>query len=75
MRKVTVQYVFEGKIDPNENEVGVLFGDKVLVTGGQVSVYKAAATADPNVYTVNLDADSTDYMYVNPSLLIDLLVA
>lgn len=71
MRKVTVQYVFEGKIDPRDNEVGVLIGDKVLVTDGQVSVFKAAATADPNVYTVNLDEDVPE----NLSLLIDLLVA
>lgn len=75
MKKVTVQYVYEGKIDPRDNEVGVLIGDKVLVTDGQVSVFKAAATADPNVYTVNLDEDCTDLMHVNPSLLIDLLVA
>jgi len=75
MKKVTVQYVFEGVIDPRENEVGILLGDKVLVTGGQVSVYNASATADPNVVVVNLDADSTDFMYENPKLLIDLLVA
>ncbi|MEY8731012.1 hypothetical protein AB9M92_01890 [Peribacillus frigoritolerans] len=62
-KKITVTYLFEGKIYPTENTPGLLLsGDKVFVTDEGLSVYKATPTSDPNVYCVNLDDNSHDYL-------------
>ncbi|MFE4430837.1 hypothetical protein ACFRH9_28345 [Peribacillus butanolivorans] len=62
-KKITVTYLFEGKIYPRENTSGLLLsGNKVFVTQEGLGVYKATPTSDPNVYLVNLDENSKDYL-------------
>ncbi|MBT2603940.1 hypothetical protein J7E55_13105 [Bacillus sp. ISL-53] len=62
-KKITVTYLFEGEIYPTENTQGlILSGDKVFVTHEGLAVYQATPTSDPNVYLVNLDENSRDYL-------------
>ncbi|MED4687401.1 hypothetical protein [Peribacillus frigoritolerans] len=62
-KRITVTYLFEGKIYPTENTPGLLLsGDKVFVTDERLAVYKATPTSDPNVYLVNLDVNDNDYL-------------
>ncbi|MES9739518.1 hypothetical protein ABWK46_19640 [Peribacillus frigoritolerans] len=62
-KKITVTYLFEGKIYPSENTRGLLLsGNKVFVTHERLAVYKATPTSDPNVYLVNLDENDKDYL-------------
>jgi hypothetical protein len=72
---VTVDFRYEGIIIENEREMGVLFGDKVLVTGnGEIGLYKAQATAMADLYLVDLDQDDRDYL-VSSEMLLDLVVS
>jgi hypothetical protein len=73
---VTVEYRYEGIVMESEIERGVLFGDKVLVTGNgrQIGLYKAQATALADVYLVDLDQDDRDYL-VSSEMLLDLVVS
>lgn len=77
MKKVTVQFVFDGVIKPQENLQGVLFGgDKVLIADGEVGIYDALKTDNPNVVIVDLDVNATDHLAAeNPTILIDLIVS
>ncbi|WP_394136895.1 hypothetical protein [Cytobacillus oceanisediminis] len=75
MKKVTVQFVFDGVIRPQENLQGVLFGDKVLIAGGEVGLYQAVKTDNPDEVIVDLVANDTDYLSENPALLIELIVS
>ncbi|WP_427036622.1 hypothetical protein [Cytobacillus pseudoceanisediminis] len=75
MKKVTVQYRFENVINPRDNEPGVLFGDKVLVTEEGFGLYQAIKTDNPNVVIVDLDENVTDHLAENPTFLIDLIVS
>lgn len=75
MKKVAVQYLFEGVINQRDNEPGVLFGDKVLVTEEGFGLYQAVKTDNPNVVIVDLDVNATDHLAENPTLLIDLIVS
>ena len=59
-RIVTVKFLFEGEIRESENEMGLLIGDKVLLNGGQVSLYNAQKTEFPDTYVVDLDNDGQD---------------
>lgn len=62
-KKITVTYLFEGKIYPTENTPGLLLsGDKVFVTHEGLAVYKAVPTTNPKVYCVNLDVNDKDYL-------------
>ncbi|MBD8138500.1 hypothetical protein IFR10_23780 [Bacillus sp. CFBP 13597] len=62
-KKITVIYLFEGKLYPKENTPGLLIsGDKVFVTHESIAVYQATPTSDPNVYLVNLDENDKDYL-------------
>ncbi|MFD6439014.1 hypothetical protein ACFWDG_04215 [Peribacillus sp. NPDC060186] len=62
-RIITVTYLFEGRIYPWENTSGLLLsGNKVFVTQEGLSVYQATPTSEPNVYLVNLDKNSRDYL-------------
>ncbi|AND39596.1 hypothetical protein [Cytobacillus oceanisediminis] len=75
MKKITVQYLFEGVINQRDNESGVLFGDKVLVTEEGFGLYQAVKTDNPDVVIVDLDVNATDHLAENPTLLIDLIVS
>ncbi|MFE4353576.1 hypothetical protein [Peribacillus butanolivorans] len=62
-RKITVTYLFERRIYPWENTSGLLLsGNKVFVTQEGFAVYQATPTNDPNVFLVNLDENSKDYL-------------
>lgn len=76
MKKVTVLFIFDGVIKSQENLQGVLFGsDKVLIADGEVGIYDALKTDNPNVVIVDLDVNATDHLAENPTLLIDLIVS
>ncbi|WP_110928759.1 hypothetical protein [Bacillus massiliglaciei] len=73
LRKVTVKYIFEGKMFESENEPGLLLsGNKVLVARESLGLYQATPTEDPNVYIVNLDENDKDYL-VGVTSVIDLI--
>jgi hypothetical protein len=73
---VTVQYLYNGVINENENESGVLIGNKVLVAGnGEMGLYNAQATAKPGVYMVDLDNDGCDFLHSHPTLILDMIIA
>lgn len=62
-KKITVTYLFEGKILPSENTTGLLLsGNKVFINHEGLGVYKATPTNDPKVYLVNLDENDKDYL-------------
>jgi hypothetical protein len=62
-KKITVTYLFEGKILESERTPGLLLsGDKVFVTHEGLAVYQANPTCDPKVYCVNLDENDKDYL-------------
>ena len=72
MKKVTVEFLYGGLVNEGENLPGVLFGDKVLVTGdGEIGLYNAKATANPGVYRVDLDIDGQDHS----KMLLDYITA
>jgi hypothetical protein len=77
IKKVEVQFLFEGIINPSENMQGVLFGNKVFLNDNECGpgLYNAVITDSSDKVLVNLDVDSTDYMAGNADLLIDLLTA
>ena len=77
MKKVEVEFLFEGIIKPSENMQGVLFRDMVFLNDNECGpgLYAVKPTEDPNKFLVDLDSDSTDYMAGNADLLIDLLTA
>jgi threonine dehydrogenase-like Zn-dependent dehydrogenase len=73
-KQVTVQYLYNGEIRENENERGVLIGNKVLVAGdGEIGLYNAKATAIAGVYMVDLDNDGCDIFPSNPTLIFDII--
>lgn len=62
-RKVTVQFIFEGKSYPTDNMPGVLLEEnRVLVVEEGVEIYACIPTENPNHYIVNLDIDDRDYL-------------
>lgn len=75
MTKVTVKYIYGEKIDERDNEVGVLLGDKVLVTGGGIGLYNATQTEEQGVVVVDLDNNAEEHLHKQPDMLIELLSA
>lgn len=74
MKNITVKYLFEGKIQEDENERGILLDDnRALVTKEDIAIYEVEATSDPSVYIVNLEKGIHDYLMGNESMIIDLL--
>ncbi|MFB6800833.1 hypothetical protein ACFCVU_06410 [Peribacillus butanolivorans] len=62
-KRITVTYLFEGKILTSENTPGLLLsGNKVFINHEGLAVYQVTPTNDPNVYLVNLDENSRDYL-------------
>jgi threonine dehydrogenase-like Zn-dependent dehydrogenase len=73
-KQVTVEFLYNGEIRENENERGVLIGNKVLVAGnGEIGLYNAQATAIAGVYLVDLDNDGCDIFPSNPTLIFDII--
>lgn len=74
---VTVEFLYQGVINPSENEQGVLFGDKVLVVGSEngAGLYNAVISDSADKVLVNLDVDSVDFLQENPEMLIGLIVS
>jgi hypothetical protein len=77
IRKVEVEFLFEGVINPHENMQGVLFGNMVFLNDDECGpgLYNALISDNYNKVLVDLDADSTDYLAGKAELLIDLLTA
>jgi hypothetical protein len=74
MKKVNVVVIFEGIESPAEK--GVLIGDKILLAeGGEIGIYDAIPTKNPDKFIVNLDARPKDYLANNTGLLIEFLTA
>lgn len=77
IKKVEVEFEFEGVINPTENMQGVLFGNMVFLNDTECGpgLYNAVIKGDTDKVLVNLDADSTDYLEGKTNLLIDFLTA
>ncbi|MEK5107223.1 hypothetical protein MHI57_10765 [Cytobacillus sp. FSL K6-0129] len=76
MKKVTVKYIYGGKIDERDSEVGILLGNKVLVTGGgEIGLYDVTLTEDEGVVIIDLDNNAVQHLHKQPDMLINLLSA
>jgi hypothetical protein len=80
LRKVTVQYRFEGEIRQNENEKGFLIGKKVLVLPNEkcaeAGLYNVVISDnDDKTVIVDLDHDSTDFLQEPPCKSLNLIFA
>lgn len=74
MKNITVKYLFEGKIQEDENERGILLDNgRALVTVEHIAVYDVEPTSDPNVYIVNLEKGIHNFLTDNESMILDLL--
>jgi hypothetical protein len=75
-RLVTVEFLFEGIINENENGRGVTFGNQVLVVDEQgYGLYNAKPTDRPYVYVVDLDSDGQDFINNDHLKLLDLMTS
>ncbi len=73
MKRVKVAFIYNGKIDWDWVEDGVLIGDKVLTEGGgDYSLHKFVGVDKDGTYLV--EGFSTDYLAGNGLLLFDLIV-
>lgn len=79
MIKVTVQYVYEGIHNEDENEIGVYFPaeGRVLVAdnNGMVSIHNCKPTGKPNVVQIDLDNDGDDFSEDNPEYVVSLIMS
>jgi hypothetical protein len=79
MKRVIIEFLFEGKTNQNENANGILFGNKALVlpneNGADFGLYDVVIGENSKKVTVNLDVDSVDYLQENPDLLLELIAA
>lgn len=79
-KKVTVEYIWQGKSFEAETESGVLLShDRVLVFGGGIAIYECKQTDKPDTCIVDLDKNDEDYHkeYFKGSksdFLVDLIV-
>ncbi|MFF5400950.1 hypothetical protein ACFY5J_27110 [Peribacillus butanolivorans] len=64
LKKVTVQFVYEGISEKTDFETGALFPEtgRVLVDIDGVSLYDCVPTDYPDLYVVNLDINDRDYL-------------
>lgn len=63
LKKVNVQFVYEGISDKTDFETGALFPDgRVLVDIDGISLYDGIPTDYPDLYVVNLDVSDKDYL-------------
>ncbi|MFJ7855277.1 hypothetical protein ACIQX3_21300 [Peribacillus frigoritolerans] len=63
LKKINVQFVYEGISDKRDFETGALFpGGRVLVDIDGVSLYDCVPTDNPDLYVVNLDVSDKDYL-------------
>lgn len=76
---VNVEFLYEGIVDENDFERGVLFnGDKVLVSSRKgVGLYNAhpSQVDDPGAVLVDLDQDGYNFIHYFPEMLLDLVCA
>lgn len=75
MKKVKVEFQFEGVIRESEIETGILFANGlVFVAQTHLGLYVARPTLEDGVVLVDLDTNSTDYLQEeDPSIIIDLI--
>lgn len=64
LKKVNVQFVYEGISEKTDFETGALFPGtgRVLVDIDGVSLYDCVPTDYPDLYVVNLDVNDRDYL-------------
>jgi hypothetical protein len=79
MKKVIVEFLFEGIINSNENETGILFGGKVLVIGNadgaDFGLYNAIFCDNTEKVLVNLDVDTVNFLEEDSELLLELIAS
>lgn len=63
LKKVTVQFVYEGISEKTDFETGALFPDgRVLVAIDNISLYDCVPSDYPDLYIVNLDVNDFDHL-------------
>ncbi|MFE4812786.1 hypothetical protein ACFQ9Y_16855 [Peribacillus simplex] len=65
LKKVTVQFIYEGISEKTDFETGALFPEdgRVLVDIDGVSLYDCVPTDYPDLYVVNLDVNDQDHLH------------
>jgi hypothetical protein len=76
-KRVTVEFLFKGIINTDENEIGVLFdnGQVIVVDAiGGVSIHNAHPSPNADSVVVKLEEDGNDYLIDNPELIVNLIL-